>query len=186
VISKQYSRIDNTSCDRDSTEMSVKTLDFKEALAIIDDARNTGPTVTKNFFNVFGTTGCLLNCKFERTLDADLYNEKARYAAKNRREKKKVTSARKIQISQFRESRQTWSTASAIRTSATQGCASCNIIRLITIAIFFPGVHELPDEYEYSIAQDFEVRYRRIGEEEPVAIIQLFQPPGKRSALSKI
>jgi hypothetical protein len=166
--------------------MSVKILDAKDALTIVDDAKHTGPTITKNFFEVFGSDGCLLNCKFERTLDSNLYNEKTKHAAKNRQEKKQFTSARKIQINQFRESRQTWFTASTIRTSAMQGCMSCNMLRMIIIALFFQGVHDLPDKYEYSIAQDFEVRYRCIGEEEPTAIIQLFQPPGKRSTLHRV
>jgi hypothetical protein len=166
--------------------MSVKRLDLKDALAIVDNVSYTRPSVTKNFFDVFGTTGCLLNCKFERTLDADLYNEKTRCPTKNRQEKKKVAYARKIQINQFRESRQTWSTARMIISSAAQGCASCNILRMIIIALFFQGAHDLPDKYEYSIAQDFEMRYRRIGEDEPVAIIQLFQPPGKYSMLNKV
>jgi hypothetical protein len=159
--------------------MSVIVLNPKDI-----PSSSQGPDVTrlpvfKNFFDVFGTNGCQLNCNDERTLDANLHGEKTRAAVKTRKEKKKITFERKTQISHFRESRKTWFDTTAIKASVEQGCNSCNILLKILVALFFRDTNDLSECYEYSIAQDFEVKYRRLGEEESIAIVQLFQPPSK-------
>jgi hypothetical protein len=164
--------------------MSVTILPSDKALTVIDDSKCTGPSVTANFFNVFGTTNCLLNCKDERILDLQLYGEKTKQGAKTRREKKKITYEHKLQLNEFRESRQDWFTATTIKRSASQGCGSCSILQKIIIAIFFHESNCLPDQYEYSIAQDFEIRYRNVGKDETIATVQLFQPPGKYITLN--
>jgi hypothetical protein len=161
--------------------MSVEVLNHKDVLLFLETSSTAESPVTKNFFDVFGTTACLLNCKNERTLDADLYTEKAKHAAKTRQEKKKITFERKIQIGQFRESRKVWFSVDTIAASAEHGCNSCKLLLKMLIAIFFQNLGSLPKEYEYSIAQDFELRYRCLGEEKPIAIAQLFQPPGSAS-----
>jgi hypothetical protein len=159
--------------------MSVNILKSNDALKIVENFKSVESSVTKNFFDIFGTTGCLLNCKDERTLDLRLYSDKTRQDAKSRKEKKKIAFEHKLQLSEFRESRQAWFTATIIKTSASRGCGSCQILLKIIIAIFFQDLEDLPEQYEYSVAQDFEVRYREAGEEEPIATVQLFQPPGK-------
>jgi hypothetical protein len=165
--------------------MTVIVLDPKDIPSSSKGLEGTGPPVFRNFFDVFGTTGCQLNCNDERILDADLYEEKTRAAAKTRKEKKKITFERKTQINHFRESRKTWFDTTEIKASAEQGCNSCNILLKILVALFFRNINDLPEGYEYSIAQDFEVKYRRHGEEEPIAIVQLFQPPGKQQTTNK-
>jgi len=160
--------------------MSVQILTPEDAIAIVERCDPAVPFITENFQRVFETTGCLLNCKDEKVLEEHLHSEKEKYDYKTRQQKKGVIAARKIELNQFRESRQVWFTASEITTSATQGCGSCAVLLAILIKTFFQSEQDLPNDYEYSIAQDFEMRYRRSGTVEPLVIAQLFQPSGTR------
>ncbi|KAH8724267.1 hypothetical protein GQ44DRAFT_284168 [Phaeosphaeriaceae sp. PMI808] len=160
--------------------MSVRVLDLQDAIAYIDKCKHAKESVTKNFQDVFGTAGCLLNCNYERTFEDDLRGEKAEYASKTSQRRKDLSHNRKLQCSKFRESRQTWFAGSKFVASAAQGCQSCSCLMKIFLGIFFQGAQDLPDSFEYSVSQNFEIRYRLPGNVDAVAIARLFQPQGKQ------
>jgi hypothetical protein len=148
--------------------MSVIIANYKDAVLFAENARFAAPKVKKNFFDVFGTSGCILNCEDDRT--------------RSRTEKKGVRLARKKSLADFcRNTRQEWFPASEIIASAAKGCGSCIALRQI-IQDSFPGNESgLSDRYEYSIPPQFDLRRRPIVAAGPVESIQLFQPPGMYS-----
>jgi hypothetical protein len=158
--------------------MSVIIANYKEAIAFAENARCAAPQVKKNFFDVFGTPGCLLNCEDERTVNQNFQYDKTKHVIHSRTERKKVRLARKKYLAEFHETRQEWFTASEIIASAAQGCGSCSALRQIIQNSFFGNEQGLSNRYEYSVPQNFDLKRRPIDTEGSVETIQLFQPPG--------
>jgi hypothetical protein len=113
--------------------MSVTIINTKDAIAIVDNAQRVAPQVTKSFFDVFGTTGCLLNCEDKKTLEQNIQHNKTKY---DKTDRKGVRLARKEFLTRCHESCQEWFTASEITASAAQGCGSCSALRQIIQNLF--------------------------------------------------
>jgi hypothetical protein len=162
--------------------MSLTLLDCMDAIAIADtNTQRPVPKVTKSFFDVFGTTGCRLNCQLQRTIEQNFQHNKVKHVAHSRTERKWVRAARKEHHNQCSGSHQEWFTASDITASSAQGCGSCSILRQIIQNLFSENEQGLSGRYEYSIPYlgSFEIKRRPLQDsKEPVEIIQLFQPPG--------
>ena len=158
--------------------MSVEIVDFKNSVEPVHIAQHAGPRVKKNFFDVFGTTGCLLNCQTERTLEQDFQQKRAIHVPHSDRKNTKANSARKKHSRRVRRSRQEWFTANDIAASVAQGCGSCSALNHIIRDSFTGNEQGLSGQYEYSVSLDFELKRRPLGKEEPLERIQLFQPPG--------
>ena len=121
------------------------------------------------------TTGCLLNCEVKRTLEHNVHPHKTKDDKFDGRE---VRLARKKILVHYYESRQQWFTATEITTSAAQGCGSCSTVGEMFRNLFPGNEQGLSGEYEYSISLEFVLGRRPLGKEEPVEIIELFQPLG--------
>jgi hypothetical protein len=156
--------------------MSVKTLSREEVHALVDNAQLAGPPVTRNFFDVFGTTGCLLDCENGTTLREKIVQHKIRNATQSSR--REGSAARKQRWADSRGPGRKWFNANEILASATQGCGSCSTLRKIILQVFFPNQQDLPDDCEYFVSRHFEISQREPGAEESVEVFQLFQPPG--------
>ena len=128
--------------------MSVTIINTKDAIAIAENAQRLTPQVTKtlwkNFFDVFGTTGCLLNCEVKRTLEHKVQDIKGK---NDNNDASGVGLARKITLLHFRRSCKEWFTASEITKSAAQGCGSCTAIKQIIRNLFSPNKQDLSGEY---------------------------------------
>jgi uncharacterized protein YnzC (UPF0291/DUF896 family) len=158
--------------------MSVIIANYKDAIAFAKDAQCAAPQVKKNFFDVFGTSGCLLNCEDERTVNRNFQYNKMKHVIHSKAERKKVRLARKKYLAEFRKTCQEWFTASEIIASAAQGFGSCSVLRQIIQSSFSGNEQGLSNIYEYSVLQDFDLIRRPISAEGPVETVQLFQPPG--------
>lgn len=155
--------------------MSVTIANRKDATEIIDNAENSASQARKNFFDVFGTTGCLLNCR-----DADAVKQNFGATKGYSRAVK-----REMRASRLEKSNQKWFVASDISTSATQGCGSCKVLSQILAMVFDGTEQSLSEEYEYSVSHDFELKRRPLGEEKYIEMTQLFQPPGMLNSLPR-
>ena len=168
--------------------MSVKIVNDKDAIAIVkkvqvaaasNKAQGTPPQAKKkNFFDVFGTAGCQLNCQDERMLGQIFPDNKTNSGANTTSKKKTARSARRNHFSRYLESWQEWFTAGEITASGAQGCGSCRILNQILQNLFSGNQHGLSDQYQYSLTWTFELRRRPIAQQDSVETIQLFQPPG--------
>jgi hypothetical protein len=158
-------------------QMSVKVVNYRDVVAIADNAERAAPQATKNFFDVFGTTGCMLNCQQDRNLGQKFQYSNTRLLS--HKAKQAVYAARIKDEKEYCGSRQEWFTASEITVSAGQGCGSCSVIREIIRSSFSQSEHNVFDEYQYSVSLHFELRRRPRGEVKPVEIVHLFQPYGK-------
>jgi hypothetical protein len=157
--------------------MSVKLVNLKVPGIPLIDAKLTAQRVTKTFFDVFGTTGCLLNCEAEKNLEDQFEYNKEKYDIKSKQDRKRVRAARAAHIKQHKGSRQDWFIASEIKASAARGCGSCSVLRQV-IQNLFSEDEQLGDEPEYSVSRDFQLSRRVWGGETPDVVIQLFQYPG--------
>jgi hypothetical protein len=154
--------------------MSVSIIDREDIIKAAENAQPAPIQTLKNFYDVFGTTGCLLNCEEERTMEQNFrYNETGYHGSKKRGER----IARCKHLKQSRGSRQEWFNASEITQSAKQGCGSCSVLSQI-IQNVFSGCKELSSAYEYSVHYDFKLRRRLSSLEGEMEVVQLFQPPG--------
>jgi hypothetical protein len=158
--------------------MSVKFIYRQDIIKLVDNDEQplafTTPAKKKNFYNVFGTTGCLLNCENERIVEQTLRYDKTEHV-EYKRERERV--ARKQHRAESRISRREWFSARELAQSVEQGCGSCSVLSKIILNIF-PVCGELSSAYEYSVSHEFELRRRLSSGEGKVEIVQLFQPPG--------
>ena len=132
-------------------------------------------TQVKNFFDVFGTTGCQLNCQELGQIHAE---NKTNDNAHSRAERKRARSNRRTNLKQSLGSRQEWFTAQQIGASIASGCGSCSALSHLFKNSFSGNQQVLSDKYQYSLTLDFELRRRPLTKQDPVEIIQLFQPLG--------
>jgi len=158
--------------------MSVKVIHPNELQTYLNNAQSEIPRVTKTFFDIFGTSGCLLNCEAERNLEEVFEYNKEKYDIKSKRDRKRVRAARIAHVKQHEGTRQEGFTASEITASATSGCGSCNVLKQIIQILLFRD-EEFCDGFEYSVARDFQLSRRSRGAKEPDVTVQLFQYPGR-------
>jgi hypothetical protein len=129
--------------------MSVRVISPDAAVEAVKNFKRTSAQVRKNFFEVFDTSGCLLNCECERL------------HARSRKNTK----------------RKEWFTASEIAASVLKGCRSCYVLNLIIQESFLRSEHSVSSTDQYSISRNFELKRLPAGEK-TVEMIQLFQPSG--------
>jgi hypothetical protein len=158
--------------------MLVAIVSNEDAIAIISNAQSVVPQVTKSFFEVFGTTGCLLNCEGGGTFEQNFQKDKKNQDLHSMSKRKGNWWARKKYTIEYCKSRQEWFSASEITASSAQGCGSCGVLEQIIQNLFSRNEQGLTCEYEFSVSLDFELRRRPLGREGQIEIVQLFQPPG--------
>ena len=132
-------------------------------------------TQVKNFFDVFGTTGCQLNCQERGQIYAE---NKTNNNVHSRAERKRARSNRRTDLTRSLGSYQEWFTADQIGASIASGCGSCRVLSHIFQNSFSGNQQVLSDKYQYSLARNFELRRRPLAQLDPAEIIQLFQPLG--------
>lgn len=153
--------------------MSVTALDLPDALAISDETPTHTP-VNKNFFQHFGTTGCLLGCHSTKHVKSDLglkHNTPP------------TITTRKVRAAQRRykkelDAQDSWFTIAQLVESVDNGCGSCGLINRILACIFPGNATRSPEMYKYAFDCRWELRCKKIGEASQ-ATVQLFQPPSK-------
>ncbi len=161
--------------------MSVTIVNQTDTLARINSAQSVASEVKENnFFDVFGTTGCLLNCADGATLEQIFPDNRTNKGASSRTERKRRRAARREHLDQFHKSHQhiEWFTAGQITASATQGCESCRVLSEILQKTFEGNQKGLSDQHEYSREIDFTLRRRSRAQKDGIESIQLFQPRG--------
>jgi hypothetical protein len=158
--------------------MSVRIVDSEDVAALICNPQHIAPQV-KNFFNVFGTAGCLLNCEMERIFEQGFQYNRENHVVHSKAERRVVRSGRREHRQQYLMSRQEWFTTTTVTKSAAQGCGSCSVLRQMLYALFPEDFQDLSVEYEYSISQWFELKRRPPSAGGSMDIIQLFQPPSR-------
>jgi len=156
--------------------MTVAITNHKDTVEYVHDSENLAPQARENFFDVFGTTGCLLNCKGSIRQDVELDQAKEEQSGAVRREMKASRAEYRKKLSS------TWFVASDIATSAVKGCGSCSVLSQILAMVYDNTRQGQPQVYEYSVSHDFKLKRRPLGEERYVEMVQLFQPPGMSHA----
>jgi hypothetical protein len=168
--------------------MSVTVVKHQDAIQIIERGETPAQPATRNFFDAFGTTGCLRKCENERTLKTEIQYDKAKHNQLSRKQRKEVSAALTAYLKEAHGGLQDWFKADEINASAAQGCGSCRAISYM-VQNSFPGNEQgLSDKYEYSVSRTFELRRRLrapAGKVPPVEMVQLFQPPCKLNEQSK-
>lgn len=149
--------------------MSVIVLPHEEALAISDEAQAALPQaqIVMNFFEHFGTTGCMLDCEHKKTQEAEFkYNK----ASSNR---EKARSARKSHAKEFCRTR--WFTGKDLVSSKRKGCGSCDVLSQILSKVFHQGENMHLETCKFSVAPSWELKAQQIGGNERELSAQLFQ-----------
>ncbi|KAI1456987.1 heterokaryon incompatibility protein-domain-containing protein [Annulohypoxylon moriforme] len=136
--------------------MSVTVLSREDVTKIVGNDRPAKSYTWKNFFDVFSTTGCLLNC--------------------GGRKDTKITSRKKPKTKADQVAAR-WFSIGEITTSAARGCEACKVLQQIIKTLFSTEDINMPEPYEYSISKVFEIRKRARSKPDSVEIIQLFQLP---------
>lgn len=144
-------------------DMSVKVLTVEAAVEAVENLKGTSPNVDKSFFDVFGTSGCSLNCHLEK-----------------RRKGHQRNNLRKV-----------WFSDADLEKSISSGCESCNVLNSIIQESFSRSPHPKASTNRYQITRDFQLQRRVIikgktkkhknkddRKGNKTEIIQLFQPPG--------
>lgn len=159
--------------------VSISLLEYKDAIAIVEaNAQRSEPKAIRNFFDLFGRTGCHLNCREKSAMAQNFGYNMVKHVTHTNTEKKLRKAAQKEQIKQSSCSSHKWFTASNIKASSARGCQSCNILRQIFQSLFSGNEKELSSEYEYSYDK-FEMKRRQIqSSEKIVETVRLFQPLG--------
>ncbi|KAH7310151.1 hypothetical protein BKA65DRAFT_485091 [Rhexocercosporidium sp. MPI-PUGE-AT-0058] len=139
--------------------MLVAIATYKDATEYVHDSENLAPQSRENFFDIFGTTGCVLNCKDSIRQDVELDQAKEEQSRAVRRKMKasQAEYCKKLSL--------TWFIASDIATSAIKGCGSCSVLSQILVMVFDNTQQSQPRAYEYSVSHDFKLKRRRLGEE---------------------
>jgi hypothetical protein len=110
--------------------MMVAIANHKDTVKYVHDSENLALQAKENFFDVFDTIGCLLNCKVSIRQDVELDQAKEEQSRAVRREIK----ASRAEYSKKLSS--TWFVASYIATSAVKGCGSYSVLSRILAMVF--------------------------------------------------
>lgn len=157
--------------------MSIKIITNNDAIEIATDIISVGSQFV-NFYEVFGTTGCLLNCEAERAVEQSYQPnvpDQVVGSVALRKAKRKERRSHRYQCS---SSTQEWFSGGKLQKSAKQGCGSCGVLKQI-FHILFPGTAQEPSNlHEYSVSPDFVLKRRLLRGSDCVEQIQLFQPFG--------
>lgn len=129
-----------------SVDMSVETISLETAVNAVKVL--TAPSKKKNFQEVFGTAGCLLNCEKDR---------------EKKDSKKSATRIERFTVSQI--------------TASSKSCRCCRLIEFILRATFSRSKHDISLTDEYTVTREFELKRYRTGVTDP-EVVQLFQPRG--------
>jgi hypothetical protein len=78
--------------------MLVIIANYQDAISFAENARFAGPKIKKNFFDVFGTSGCILNCEEDRKVNRNFQYDKTQHVMRSRTERKGVRFAREKKI----------------------------------------------------------------------------------------
>lgn len=152
-------------------------------LDIPDEAQHTSSD-TKNFFQHFGTTGCVLGCESKRTFEADLELKRSAIPIRTRNDAKAVRRSHR----KDHRSRQSWFTSSELATSKSSGCGSCAVLSQVLAAVFPESVNDPSDLYSFFVDPMWELKCRKTSrpesESEPEWTVQLFQHRGKLPSTS--
>jgi hypothetical protein len=151
--------------------MAVTILHLQDALAIPDEPLSRVP-VNRNFFEIFGTTGCRLHCESKRQIGAEPESKKDTRSP----HKSGTTRAARRLHDKNSKTHQLWFTSDELASSINSGCGSCTVIGHILAYVFPDSARELPDAYEYTIDRRWELKCRKAGEKVE-ATVQLFQHP---------
>jgi hypothetical protein len=165
-------------------KMSVTIINRKDINKVAEDAQRPTTPIIKSFYEVFGTSGCSLNCQASHNHEQSMQNIATMHPNKSRSGRRERWQARAGYQTELDESQEEWFEASKISASAGQGCGSCGILYQL-IKLLFPDNHIFPIiDYEYSISHEFAIRRRPKQEQESVEVIELFQPSGMRREAS--
>ena len=151
--------------------MAVTILHLQDALAIPDEPLGRVPVI-RNFFEIFGTTGCRLHCESKRQIGAEPESRKDTCSPR----KNGTTRAARRLHDKNAKTHQSWFTSDELASSMNGGCGSCTVIGHILAYVFPDSARELSDVYEYTIDRRWELKCRKAGEKVG-ATVQLFQHP---------
>jgi hypothetical protein len=152
--------------------MAVTILHLQDALAIPDEPLGRVPII-RNFFEIFGTTGCRLHCESKRQIGAEPESKKDTCSPPH---KNGTTRAARRLHDKNAKTHQSWFTSDELASSMNGGCGSCTVIGHILAYVFPDSARELSDVYEYTIDRRWELKCRKAGEKVG-ATVQLFQHP---------
>ena len=138
--------------------MSVKKISQQDACEIIARAQSDAIQVKKNYYEIFSSTNCLLNCRESLDLEQNPTFVKTNEGVTSREGRRNVRSTRRDCVKHVLQSHKAWFSAVEIEMSVAKGCGACKILREI-LRELFPGNQDgLSGAYDYSITHRFALK----------------------------
>jgi hypothetical protein len=149
--------------------MLIENIELSHALRLVEES-TSGPT-NQNFYDIFGTDGCSLNCNNRRAIQEFRHR---RAPASSGEKKIKASMIRKAGTKSF--------TAEELQASVRSGCRSCEVFSLIFSQIFPEHKDTANDSTvcTYTISNEFTLcQHLETNHVTSVKRVQLFHPHSK-------